>query len=280
MMQFDRVAVVDIGRPGEEGIRIRNNRISFNVVKTDAPDANALKVEIFNLSPETRAQVESTENRLVLSAGYAQDTIKVLAVGDVTSFYTESNGSGDMITVIEAGDGIRALTDTRVSISYEDGIAALDIVTDIADSLGVDAVDNLADLTGTYRNGYTFAGQAKQGLDELAKRFDFDWSIQNSILQLLPRRTADEREVVVLSPETGLVGSPRPMDDVGANISANQEEPGIMLTCQLQPRLVPMGVVEVISRDYNGLYRITEVEHTGDTRSQSWLSTVKARSIE
>ena len=278
MMQFDRVAVVDIGRPGEQGIRISTLRLSFSVVKSDKPDANTAKVEIYNLSPDGRAQIESTENRMILSAGYLQDVIKVLAVGDVTSFYTEQR-NGDNITVIEAGDGIRALTDTRISISYEDGISAQAIVDDIANTLALEAVDNLADLTGTYRNGFTFAGQAKQALEELAHRFDFEWSIQNGVLQILPRREADTREIVVLTPDTGMIGSPQTMDDVGVNISDNKEQPGITLSCQLQPRLVPGGVVEVISRDYNGLYRITEVEHTGDTRSQSWTSTIKAREV-
>ena len=278
MMQFDRVAVVDIGRSGEQGIRVSALRLSFSVVKSDKPDANTARVEIYNLSQDSRAQIESTDNRMILSAGYLQDVIKVLAVGDITSFYTEQR-NGDNITVIEAGDGIRALTDTRISISYEEGISAQSIVDDIANALTLEAVDNLADLTGTYRNGFTFAGQAKQALEELAHRFNFEWSIQNGVLQILPRREADTREIVVLTPETGMIGSPQAMDDVGVNISENKEQVGITLSCQLQPRLVPGGVVEVISRDYNGLYRITEVEHTGDTRSQSWTSTIKAREV-
>lgn len=279
MMQFDRVAVVDIGRAGESGLRLSSHRITFRVVKTDGGDANTLTIELYNLSRDSRAQIESTENKVVLSAGYSMDTVRVLAVGDVTSYHTDERG-GNVVTTIEAGDGIRALTDTRVSISYDEGVSALSIVEDVAASLAVEAVDNLADLSGAYRNGYTFSGQAKHALDELAKRFDFDWSIQNGVLQLLPRREADTREIVVLTPETGMIGSPQTMDDTGANIGANQQAAGVTVTCQLQPRFVAGGVLELQSRGFNGAYRITEIEHSGDTRGQAWTTTIKARECE
>lgn len=279
MPQFNRFAQVDIGAPGKAGVRITGLRISFEVTKTNLPGANALQVSIYNLSPETRAQVESRENRLILSAGYQQDIIGVLAIGDVQSYETVKDGSGDTVTTLICGDGVRSLRDTRVSLSYSGAVSASQIVTDIYNALALDSIDIIADLTGAYESGYSFSGRAADSLNELASRFLFDWSIQNNELKILPRRTADTREVVVLTPTTGLIGSPKPLDDTGVNLSQNAAAPGLTIECQLQPRLTPSGVVQLDSRDHSGQYRIETVVHRGDTGGENWRSEIQAREL-
>jgi len=277
--QFNRFARVDVGLQGGGGVRIEGLRVAFELVKTSLPRANELTVSIYNLSPSSRAQVEQIGARLVLSAGYTRDIIKTLAVGDVSSYETLTDGNGDRVTTLICGDGVRALRDTRIALSYMGGIAAQQIVTDISGAMALDSVDILADLSGGYRNGYSYSGQARGALDELASRFNFDWSIQNGELKILERRTADTRDVVVLTPQTGLIGSPAPLDDLGTAMAQNAQQAGLTVECQLQPRLYPASVVELRSRDYTGRYRIETVIHRGDTHGNDWRSELQVREL-
>lgn len=279
-MQFNRVAVLDVGRPGEQGVRIEGLRMAFEISKSDKPTANTAQVSIWNLSDTTRSKLESLENQIILWAGYSEDVIKVLTVADIGSYNTTYEENGDKVTTLICADGGRALRDTRISLSYESGVAASDIVNDISNALGLDSVDILADLTGSYRRGYSFTGLAKDSLNELASRFDFDWSIQNAELKILPRREADTRDVVVLSPQSGLIGSPKSADDNKTNSSINLQQPGLIVECQLQPRIYPGSVIELQSREHNGVYRVETVTHTGDTRGLDWKSTLEVRKYD
>jgi hypothetical protein len=278
-VQFDRFARIDIGLPGTQGVRIDRLRIAFEVVKTNLPQANELTISIWNMAPETRAQVERRENTVILSAGYNMDIIKTLAVGDVSAYDTKMDGQGDLVTTLICGDGVRALRDTRVNLSYAGEVSAQQIVNDLARALSLESVDVIANLSGAYRNGYSYSGRAAGSLDELASRFSFEWSVQNGELKILTRRTADTRDVVVLTPQTGLIGSPAPLDDVGTSMAQNAQEPGLAIECQLQPRIYPSGVVELQSRDYRGRYRVETVIHRGDTRGNDWRSELQVREL-
>lgn len=280
-MQFNRLAVLDVGPPGEQGLRIVDQRIAFRVIKTAEKSANVLDVDVYNLAPSTRALLEHAGNRIVLSAGYSGGEVSVLAMGDVTNYETAYQPP-DLVTKVIAGDGLIALTDARLSVTYGEGTTAEEIVRGIAGEMGLDDSEIRADLQQVYRTGYGFCGRAKDALDEVASRCGFTWSVQNNGLQILDESTVSARQAVVVNPETGLIGSPKPMQDLDANMFGAPPSDGILFECLLNGKIEPGTEVVLTSREFDGVQLVADnVTHVGDTHAPggSWRTTVEARRL-
>lgn len=274
MINFNRVAQVIAGPYGQDGVLITAGRIAFNVVKTDKPKTNTMDVRIYNASPNTRQLLETTENALILNAGYTT-SLRQVAAGDITRGRTSLAGP-DRITHATCGDGLRALASTRVSLSYDGAVSAQQIIDDLSGSLGLPLRETDADLSGKFRTGWAFVGQARDAMTAIARRFDLDWSVQNEELQVVTRRGVTTQDAVLITSGTGLIGHPEAMDDNGEDTIDAKEPPGLRLTTLLNPLYEPGGVVVLQTLDYNGPeYRIKRVEHVGDTHGADWHSTIE-----
>lgn len=274
MINFGRIAQVTAGPYGQEGVLITVGRISFSVVKTDDAKTNTMDVRIYNASPSTRQMLETTENSLVLSAGYLT-SMQQLAAGDITRGLSVMDGA-DRITTATCGDGLRALSSTRVSLSYDGAVSAQQIIDDIAAKLELPLRETDADLSGKFRTGWAFVGPARDAMTSIARRFNLSWSVQNEEIQVTEKRGATKQDAVLISSSSGLIGSPEVMDDNREDTVATKEPPGLRITTLLNPLYEPGGIVVLQTRDYNGAeYRIKRVEHMGDTHGSDWYSTLE-----
>lgn len=273
-MQFDRVASVTVGKPGQIGTKISANRIRFRIEKTEKPDANTVEVELYNLSPDTRAKCQDTNAIVIVSCGYHGDVEQVVGVGGIHRHET-TYPAPDIVTRINCGDGIEALRDARTKVSYAAGVPLKTIIDDIAKSMKIEVRPTDAILSGTYRQGFSFSGQSRDALSKVTAAFGLTWSIQNGQLQITENRKPVNRQAVLLTPETGLIGSPQPVDDVSTETKKHKDMPGLRVECLLNPRLEPGGVFEVRSREHKGFFRIVTVEHRGDTHGSEWRSTIE-----
>jgi hypothetical protein len=272
---YRRILSLAVGEPGGEGVVLDGVRVRFNCVRTEKEEANTLELEVFNLTKSTRSKFETTDNRVVLQAGYATTGLKLLAIGDIVFGSTEY-AHPEIITSVNARDGGRALRDARASVSYEPGVSAMTMVNDLVKRLDVDAVEIAVDLAGTFENGWSFVGSVRDGLNKLGGRFNFQWSVQNNTLQITEKRQPTKREAVYLSPSSGMVGSPSRIDKTDANLTDAKEPPGLRVECLLSPALVPGDPVVISSAEYpRGLYRITRVEHNGDTHGDEWTTIIE-----
>ncbi len=278
-MQFDRIAEVRFGQPGEQGPKITDNRIVFRVLKTEDATANELDVDIYNLNKASQAEATRAGAVISLAAGYAKSVSSILGIGDITRASTDYPAP-DVITRIVAGDGLRALRDTRVTLAYRGGVTADRLINSIAEQMGIGVRQTDADMTGSYRQGFAFLGTAREALDSVTSRFGLDWSIQNFDLQILERRTTSSRQPVVITPDTGMLGSPEPIDDLGTNLLDDKARPGYRVRCLLNPRIEPGIRVVVASRDVpESTFRAITVEHSGDTRGLDWHSVVEVAEV-
>jgi hypothetical protein len=274
-MQFDRVASVIVGKPGQVGTRIDSVRIRFRVEKTDKPDANQVEAELYNLAPETRSKCQDRDAVIVISAGYKSEGEQVIGIGDVHRYET-LYPAPEIITRINCGDGLNSLRESRTTLSYKPGVPLKQILGDIAKSMNLKQLTTDAILNGTYRNGFAFSGQSSEALSKVTNAFGLDWSIQNGHLQITEKGKPANKKAVLLTPETGLIGSPQRVDDVSTDSKKHAKMPGIKVECLLNPRIEPGGVIEVRSREQKGFFKVITVEHRGDTHSDDWKSTVEA----
>ena len=86
------------------------------------------------------------------------------------------------------------------------------------------------------------------------------------MLQVLPRGRALQRSAVVLSPSTGLVGSPK----IGKGRVASA-------VAIIQPDLQPGRLVDLRASTVSGVYRIEEVEFEGETHGTPWYANLQLR---
>lgn len=275
-MLYSRLASIAVGAPGSEGVVLDSVRIAFQITKTQKQDANDIRLTIYNLSKTTRTKFETTDNRIVLQAGYADAGLSLLAIGDIVKGSTEFNPP-DVVTTVVAKDGGKALRDARASLSYKSGVPAKSIIDDLVKLLEVDSVDlSGIDLSGTFPHGWSFYGQARDGLSKLAANFGFDWSVQNNTIQLTKTRQPSQRQAVVLTPQSGLIGAPSRVDKTDDNQTKAKEPPGLKVQSLLNPALVPGDPVVIEAREYpRATYRITRVDHSGDTHGNDWTSTLE-----
>lgn len=274
MLNFNRKAEIIVGPYGEEGALIKGHHFTFNVVKTQDAKANSLTVQVYNCAPGTAKLFETTDNTVIINAGYFLD-VRQLASGDITRGTTRSNGV-DRVTEAECGDGLRPLSNTRVSLSYDGAVNAEQIIGDISKKFGLELRETTADLSGKFRSGWAFVGPAREAMISLANRFDLDWSIQNNEIQITERRGVNTIDAVLISPKTGLIGFPEPLDDDREDTKGAKEPPGLTVNTLLNPLLEPSGVIVLRSRDYDDAeFRIRRVEHSGDTSGGDWKTTIE-----
>jgi hypothetical protein len=275
MAQFDRIALVTVGRPGDIGQEITANRIAFRVVKTDTPKTNSMLVSCWNLSASTRALFEDTQNRIALTCGYVGEALQQVAVGNISRGITEYRHP-DVIVNAECGDGLVTYRDSRVTLSYASSVSTRQVIEDISRAMGLPIRPTDANLSGAYTSGWAFVGPARSALDQVAERFRLEWSIQSEELQITNRRQPATSEVILIAPDTGMIGSPEKLDNLSTNLTGDKEQPGVAVSVLLNPAIEPGVQIAIQARNFDQTqYRVRSVEHQGDTRGYEWLTRVE-----
>ncbi|MEW5803907.1 MAG: hypothetical protein AB1847_17570 [bacterium] len=289
MLLWDRYAAVSFGKRGEEGIKVTGLRIAFEIEKTSEPNPNTARICIYNLHPKHWPLLESKDNLTVtLEVGYGGN-LEQIYFGDIkkSSFSNEdatknnaapvtfSTQGPDTVTTIEAASGIEAIQKATIDKSYTQGIdmktPLVDVVNTFKEMGGV-IVDGALDFikTGTFNSkkiqtGLALAGSSSVNMDNLTGALGLEWSIQDKKLQIIPKDGKTTEDAVLLSPKTGLVGSPV------------RREEGIEFTALIQPKIQPGRAVRIESMFINGDFRINKVRFNGDTHDNPWYCTAEAK---
>ena len=266
-------------------------RIGFQVEKDTTKESNKAKLEIYNLADATRKKVETAENEVEIYAGYERAGGAILAFkGNVTYGFTKDAGV-DCITTLDLADGTIALRDSYCSLSYAPGTSANAIINRCAAEMGVPVVygDGVGELE-SYKNGFSFYGQAKDALTEICNALGLSWSIQNNILNVILAGGTSTNRGLVFSPQSGLVGVPERI--VQAEYKSNKSNPkktakkkakkekprkkaGWRIQTLLVPSVNPADMVKVESKWITGWFRVEKVHHQGEYNGTNWGSTME-----
>lgn len=276
MTFYERTAALEVELKNADVLRIEDLRVEFQIEKTKDSTANKAEIKVTNLNKETRATIREKDALVRLFAGYKNDLGAVLLFTGNAQHIVNSWETPDIVTSIEAQDGQRVLRETRASFSYGNRTSANVIVNRLANEIGLPLRQDF-NIEGDYQ-GYSFNGLARDGMDEITRRFGYAWSIQDGEIQIVKREGNTGRVAVVLSPETGLVNTPeRLIDQEGEFEEALEKELEWKLTSLLNPRLSPGALVELQSEQANGIFQIEKVRHFGDTRGTDWYSEIEVK---
>jgi len=273
---FHRVAAVVVGTGGGRALRIDALDFSFTVVKNLRREPNTCSVEIYNLSDTSRLSIEGASGQqLRLEAGYANDSWAIFE-GEVRRAWTEYEGAVDRKTTIEGGDGERAFRVARVNRSFGEGTSLRSVIAEVATSMGLGVGNLEAETQGrgfeglgsTYAEGCVVSGSGRESLSGLCRSIGLEWSVQDGNLQLLPFREAVRHTAVLLTPDTGLIGSPS-IDSEGVMHAKALIIPGIF----------PGRKIDVRSRYAAGVFRAAKTTFTGSTAGPDWYVDIEGRVI-
>lgn len=259
MPRFIRQVIVQVGKPGRRGLSVEGLRVSFDVERSLSSDPNKATIAVYNPAPATVKAFQEPGAVVRLLAGY--DEPALVFVGDVDRAHRRDQGV-DRVLVVEAQDGGRRFRESVISQTFPPGATLRDIVDAVAETLSIPRGTVRGVPRVTYAEGLTVTGRSADVLSALLRQGGIKWSVQDGELTILAPGESTPETVPLLSPETGLVGSPEAGEDT------------LDLTALLTPEIRPGRRFRLVSRDYDGIYRAERVQHIGDS---GWESTFHTR---
>ncbi len=241
-------------------LNLSDLHLSFKITKGGQETPNTCSITVYNVSESTYARTRKEYTRVILQAGYTE-ALSTLFEGNITEAKQTPSGATDTLLVLQAADGDQAYNHAAVNHTLAAG-ASEEQATGV---LGRSLVDqgSQAPAPGRSQGGArTLRGQAlyapsRLSLRVLARDQEASWSMQNGALQNVGDEGNLPGTAIILSPTTGLLGSPRPSDE------------GYSLSCLLNPAFRVDGIIELPEI---GQCRLLSVEHSGDTRGNDWSS--------
>lgn len=264
---------------------VKGLRIAFEVTKSMLSYPNLGRIKIFNPNKETLSSVQKKFTEVSLSIGYGDQT-KLLFKGDVRNVFQEKRDA-DRIITIYAGDGDRSWQNSNVNKTFGENVSLKTVLDEITKTfLGILPPDlsSVPDVADKLR-GQVISGSSKDALNQLGEDYGFQWSIQDGELVVVFNDSIlRPNEAVLITSRTGMIGSPT-ITEIGADVETllNPELlPNRSFQVESKGARVTLGNLyfrDVPNAGADGVYKIQEVTHRGDTHTDVWSSTVKGRSV-
>lgn len=251
-------------------------KLAFKVVRSTKKEPNTAEISIHNLSPDNRVAFQTKDIEAELDAGYI-DNVSQIFKGRLD--FAENKLSGrDWITTLQTTDSGKPFRAARINTSIKGPAQIGDVLRAAGDALGIN-VGNIAEKiqSGSIRgalteftNGIVLSGKAEQVFDKVVKSMGYSWSIQDGQLQILGPAETVGADAVLLTPGTGLIGTP----EAG-------EKGFVKARSLLQPDLIPGRKVKIESKndDVNGFFRAEKCVFVGDTWGNDWYVDVEAKPL-
>jgi hypothetical protein len=294
---FDRSCTITVGPIQIQNIGQQQGLdVEFTVKKTlKAKEANTCDLKIYNLSAASlnqlgmaaqtstviqappsglSGQVTGNPVKIIpvqIDAGYVGNTSTIF-LGEMCSAQSVTDGP-DIVTELNTGDGKTALQLQRINQSFMQGTTPVQVVTALLSAMGLTGTGNFASVQNLFtsapsplfQRGMVMKGNPARMLADICFGVGVEFSIQNGQAQFLSNGQPYAGEAYLLTPNTGLVGTPT-VDTAG------------ILSCMsfIFPGIVPGGPIAVQSVFVNGTYRILSVEYTGSTWGNEWFCKIEA----
>ncbi len=322
-LQFNRQIDIQVN-----DLLLKDLQSSFRVVKTLKKEPNTCELTIYNLSDDHRDQIAQTSKPVVeILAGYmpVESTAGDIDIGaalvaasaagiqtppglvflgnvrDAHSVYEPPK----WITTIESGDGEKATRLSRINKSFTAGTSLDIVIAEVAKSMQV-GIGNalkkaregkLLDVGSgkEFLNSLTLSGQSAKELNRIVKSAGLEWSIQDGVLQLLEPNKPLEDISIVLTPTSGMIGSPQIGNDgiIRVRTLLNSDiVPGrqIEIQSKILSQASSVGGIGVIADVNLGLdaalglgvanhFRVERVEYTGSNFDNDFYCDIEAKEL-
>lgn len=273
---FKRIALLKIG-PSAKGVSTsldslspklyKGYRIAFNIGKSSESKPNCSKIEIYNLSPKSRSELESVGLSAALEVGYegldGQPLMAQIFIGDIKRVKSERKGP-DVVTTLEAGDAEVAITETTIEASFAPNTTTTTVIGSLAKKLDVAVGTIMPGLAGLFENGLSLSGLVSDHLDTLTKKTGLEWNVTDGELNILEPSVPTPETAVLVSADSGLIGIP------------SKRETGVEFESLINPLIKPGRAISLVSNAISGVFKAVKCHYEGDTHEGKWSVTVEA----
>lgn len=263
----------------EGGTNLHDLRIAFDISKSISSTQNSGTIRIWNLTESHRNALGKELDDITLEAGYlpvdGSGNVGIIFKGQMRDVEHSRDGP-DIITEISCGEGDKAFRKATISKTYKAGTEVKEVVEDIYKELEKEGITKgefkYPRDTPKFKRPYTVCGSCKRELDTLGRGKDFYWSVQNGTMELIPGN-GFVGQIVLLTPETGLVGTPTITDN------------GVKVKALLNPEIRPNRRVRIESKVLemnaeNGIYRVSVADYSGDNMKGDFIVSITGESVK
>ena len=229
--------------------------IHFTMTFDDTEDPDQASVKIYNLTPETENAIE-VGGDFILESGYQGD-VGTLLEGIITDVHGEVDGT-ERVCDIEATDSTEECLNKQVTKSFDPGTKASEVLDFVTSEAGLTMRENRLEDDVEYKRGYVADGKAREVIkDVVINDCKSKAVVTNQELSAIPWTDAIDDAGIVLSQDTGLIGTP-------TRISGDHTIRTYEAKCLLEHRLRAGMVVLVHSTTANGAFLIKKGTHKSD----------------
>ena len=164
-MAFNRQMELIIGY-GNIGVQVSDLEMTFDIQRSITFSENTATFTITNANEQTRNMIAQEKNNVTFKAGYVDEGIGTLFIGQVTEASSEKNDA-NWITTIKASaiqSTNKPLEYTTLALSYKPGSLLSTILLEIGTTMGV-FVAGAENANITLPNGLVYAGTVKGALE-------------------------------------------------------------------------------------------------------------------
>lgn len=254
--------------------------VAFNIKRTLNREPNKGTITILNLSKDSRSKL-AVEGKLpvTLRAGHLNDKASLIYQGDVR-FSNIVNDGVQWITSFETGDGSRTYKTARINKSLKNPTTG-DLLRECgrvleANGIGLGNLQSKIDEGGVvptlidFFGGVVLSGKVVDVMTQVCTSLGYEWSIQDEQIQILrpdEKLSSSPAQILVVSPSTGLIGSPQ----LGKKSLVN-------FRMLVDGRARPGKTIRLESDQFpSGDLRVERVNHIGDTWGNDWYSDIEAK---
>ena len=235
--------------------RYPDYEIQFRADFAKGGDPSVAIIEIYNLSRETE-QIFKVGEKLTLRAGYQGD-IGIVMAGEIRHFRAFNEGA-DRVCEIEIHDTSKEYQGKEISESYVTGTTGSLILERVISMRGLERGKILLVRDAVYPEGRSVDGTIKDVIKKIAEDCKSEVTIANGTIHVLPH-DGHYDEAVLLSPKTGLIGSPKRIESDDENSALLWEAESL-----LNYRIRAGTLVQVESTQVNGLFAVESGSHVSD----------------
>lgn len=244
-----------------------------SVTKPGLPEKNTASVRISGLSYDAAAQLttlafrpmESLNNQIIIRAGDKGETLSLVFSGEISSASADFESAPDVSMQFEASTGVYAQQIAEPALTVNGEAKASDLFSKFAQTIGYSFINN--GLTTSVANIW-LPGSPMNKAIKLARDIGVDLFVDDNKMIVSPAGLARQGKAVLLSKDTGLIGSP----------TFNQD--GISCRCFFNPDLAYGGLIQIdsIVPKAKGVWKINKLTHniSAEIAGGLWESQIEA----
>lgn len=232
--------------------------MEFKATLTRKSKPNKGEIVFLNLSPETRKLFEGLDDddAVEVYAGYGgnADNARKIFSGNIFGVSDKMRDRTTNALTLQLQDGYKGYKRAYISKSFAEGTNVKQVFKDMASSLELPIIFETTILDSLQLGrAYTAEGKTRKELDVFADAFDLDWSIQYGNVHVFERdgEKLKDKTVVLLTPDSGLVGSPV---DKTKESRKRKKRKEIEYTTLFNEGLSVGGLVKIESRNISGVF--------------------------